>query len=95
MYTRLLFAAAVLLVLAACVESPTAPKKVQPGVRSNDEITCRSGYIIATREDGTQTCEPDGGVPTSTATPDTTQTSPPADSTQTSPPADTTLTTTP
>jgi hypothetical protein len=32
---------------------------MRPGERTND-ITCRSGYHVATRADGTEYCEPDG-----------------------------------
>jgi ABC-type glycerol-3-phosphate transport system substrate-binding protein len=62
MRIRLLLAAAATLALAACGES-TAPQKnaLRPSERSADDITCRSGYHIATRVDGTQYCEDDGG----------------------------------
>jgi hypothetical protein len=60
MRIRLLLAAAATLTLAACGESSTTPSRVSPGDKaSRDEITCRSGYHIATREDGTQYCTPD------------------------------------
>lgn len=74
MRIRLLAAAAVgLLALAACSESSTAPTRIQPGARSNDEITCRAGYVIATNSDGSQSCVPDGGATMSApAAPDTT-----------------------
>jgi hypothetical protein len=57
MRTRLLLAAAV-LGLAACGEAPTSPRQLTPGPRA-DDLTCRSGYHIATRDDGTPVCEPD------------------------------------
>ncbi len=60
MRKRLLLAAAAALFLAACGESATAPR-LQPTTRSNDEITCKSGFHVATRADGTQFCEEDGG----------------------------------
>jgi hypothetical protein len=60
MRIRLLLAAAATLTLAACGESSTAPTRLSPTAgASRDEITCRSGYHIATREDGTQYCAPD------------------------------------
>src|SRR3954470_3754491 len=60
MRTRFLFAAAAAaaLTLAACSDSSTAPR-LSPSNAAKD-ITCRSGYHIATRDDGTETCEPDG-----------------------------------
>ncbi|MEO7456237.1 MAG: hypothetical protein ABIY52_08240 [Gemmatimonadaceae bacterium] len=60
MRIRILFAAAAALTLAACGESSTAPHQMRPTGRTADEITCRSGYHVATRDDGTQSCEPDG-----------------------------------
>ena len=63
MRIRLLLAITATVVLAACGESSsTAPQSPRPGARSADEITCRSGYHIATREDGSQYCEPDAGT---------------------------------
>jgi hypothetical protein len=64
MRSRLLLATAAMLTLAACSESPTAPRAIAPGVRSSDlspepDGSCRSGYHGATRSDGTATCEPD------------------------------------
>jgi hypothetical protein len=58
MRIRLLLAAAAALTLAACGESSTAPKLTPQGA-TKDEITCRSGYHIATRDDGSQYCERD------------------------------------
>jgi hypothetical protein len=55
---RLLLAAAAVLTLAACGESSTAPQ-LSP-TKATKDITCRSGYHIATRDDGEQTCESDG-----------------------------------
>ena len=66
MRIRLLLAAAAALTLAACSESPTSPRMTPTGA-SKDEITCRSGYHIATRDDGTQVCEPDGDTFTAAA----------------------------
>jgi uncharacterized lipoprotein YajG len=59
MRIRLLLAAAATLMLAACGESSTAPERLSPsGKASRDDITCRSGYHIATRDDGSQYCAP-------------------------------------
>jgi ABC-type glycerol-3-phosphate transport system substrate-binding protein len=58
MRIRLLLAIAAAAALAACSGSPTAPH-MQAGARSNDDGTCRSGYHIATRIDGTTGCEAD------------------------------------
>jgi nitrous oxide reductase accessory protein NosL len=55
---RLLLAVAATLTLAACSESPTSPRPLQPTKPSADEITCRTGYQIATRADGSQYCAP-------------------------------------
>ena len=62
MKIRVLLAAAATLALAACADSPTSPSsRLTPGTRSSDDITCRSGYHVATRADGTQYCEADAG----------------------------------
>ncbi|MEP6617701.1 MAG: hypothetical protein ABJE47_00240 [bacterium] len=62
MRLRFLFAAAATLALAACGDSSTGPQQMRTGTRaSDDDITCRSGYHIATRDDGSQYCEEDGG----------------------------------
>jgi hypothetical protein len=58
MRIRLILAAAATLALAACSGSPTAPGTMRPGERTND-VTCRSGYHVATRADGTEVCEAD------------------------------------
>jgi hypothetical protein len=58
MRTRLLLAAAAALTLVACRDSSTAPR-LSPTDATRD-ITCRSGYHIATRDDGSESCEPDG-----------------------------------
>ena len=60
MRSRLLLAAAAMLTLAACSESPTAPRSLTPGDPSLNQNTgpeCRSGYFVATRSDGTTYCE--------------------------------------
>ena len=60
MRIRLLLAAAAAVTLAACGESSTAPHQLSPDRASRDiGITCRGGYHIATRADGTQYCESD------------------------------------
>jgi ABC-type glycerol-3-phosphate transport system substrate-binding protein len=58
MKIRLILAAAASLALAACSGSPTAPGTMRPGARTND-LTCRSGYHVATRADGSESCEAD------------------------------------
>ena len=59
MRIRLLVTVGATLALAACGESPTVPQSMRPGARSSDVITCRSGYHIATRADGTEYCASD------------------------------------
>lgn len=61
MKIRVILAVAAAVALAACADSTTAPTQLHPGARSSDDITCRSGYHVATRSDGTQYCEQDGG----------------------------------
>ena len=78
MRIRLLLAATAAITLAACSESSTAPHQLSPNQSSRDiGITCRSGYHIATRADGTEYCEADGGAQaaamTSTTTTSTTK----------------------
>jgi hypothetical protein len=68
MRIRLAFAAAATLALAACAESPSAPSTLRPGART-DDITCRSGYHVATRIDGSEYCEPDAGTTAMTSAP--------------------------
>jgi hypothetical protein len=58
MRIQLLLAAATALTLAACTDSSTTPRLSPNG--ATKDITCRSGYHIATREDGSESCEPDG-----------------------------------
>lgn len=63
MRIRLLLAAAAAVTLAACSESSTAPHQLSPnGAAKDATITCRSGYHIATRDDGTEYCEADSGA---------------------------------
>jgi len=63
MRIRLLLAATAAVTLAACSDSSTAPQQLSPRGSSFDAgITCRSGYHIATREDGTEYCALDSGA---------------------------------
>jgi hypothetical protein len=60
MKIRVFLAAAATLLLAACAgDSSTAPRQLAPNAASRDDLTCRSGYHVATRSDGTQECVPD------------------------------------
>ena len=67
MRSRLLFAAtaAALLTLAGCSDTATtAPRRFEPGTLRTDISpgpggTCRGGYHIAYRSDGTAVCEED------------------------------------
>ena len=69
MRIRLLLAAAAAVTLAACGESSTAPQQLSPrGSSCAAAITCRSGYHIATREDGTEYCEQDAAASAQAAT---------------------------
>jgi hypothetical protein len=69
MRIRLFLAAAAALTLAACGESSTAPRLTPSGASKME--TCRSGYHIATRDDGTTSCEADAFM-SSAAAPATT-----------------------
>ena len=60
MRIRLLLVIGATLAIAACGESTTAPGTMRPGARTSELLECRTGYHIATRADGTETCEPDG-----------------------------------
>jgi hypothetical protein len=62
MRIRLLLAAAAVVTLAACADSSTAPRPIAPADKPSADLTCRSGYHIATRADGTETCEADDGA---------------------------------
>lgn len=59
MRIRLLLAATAAVTLAACSESPTGPRQLSPVGKPSADITCRSGYHIATRADGSEYCEGD------------------------------------
>jgi hypothetical protein len=49
------------LALGACSEASTAPRQMAPTEpRMEEGLTCRSGYHVATRLDGTEYCEEDG-----------------------------------
>jgi hypothetical protein len=57
-------AAAALLTLAACSDSTTAPRRFQPGTLRTDmspdpDGSCRGGYYLVTRSDGTLACVPE------------------------------------
>lgn len=71
MKIRVLLAAAATLALAACADSPTAAPSspLAPGARSSDDISCRSGYHVATRSDGSQYCEEDASAMSVTSAP--------------------------
>jgi len=75
MRIRLLLAATAAVTLAACSESSTAPHTLSPADRSSRDmgITCRSGYHIATRADGSEYCEPENDASLRTAKPTTTK----------------------
>jgi len=54
------------LLMAACSDSPSAPSaaKAPNAHPQRDEITCRSGYIVAYDQDGNPYCAPiDGSAP--------------------------------
>lgn len=55
---RLLVLAAATITLAACAET-TAPSAATTSAtdRASRDLTCKSGYIIAYRSDGTAYCE--------------------------------------
>lgn len=72
MRIRLLLAIGATIALAACGESTTAPQTIRPAARTSDVLECRSGYHVATRADGTESCEPDEGAESMTTRPDTT-----------------------
>jgi hypothetical protein len=77
MRIRLLLAATAAITLAACSESSTAPHQLSPDRAAKDmTITCRSGYHIATRADGTEYCESDGITGQSMTTTSTSSTRP-------------------
>jgi len=51
------------LVMGACADSPTSPAASRRAPRDrasfDEEFTCRAGYNVAFREDGTPYCVPD------------------------------------
>jgi hypothetical protein len=68
---KLLALVAAALCMAACSDSSTGPSaasKVAPGNQgSRDDITCRSGYIVAYDENGNPYCAAtDGAIKTPT-----------------------------
>jgi hypothetical protein len=68
MRIRLLLAAAAAAALAACSDSSTSPRPMAPADKPAADISCRSGYHIATRVDGTEGCEPDQAAAYATPT---------------------------
>jgi len=71
MRVRLLLAATAVATLAACSDTATAPRQLTPPDSPRSDLTCRSGYHIATRADGTEYCEEDASAQLmTTATPD-------------------------
>jgi len=62
MRIRLLLAATAAVTLAACSDTSTAPHQLTPPESPRSDLTCRSGYHIATRADGTEYCEQDSGT---------------------------------
>jgi hypothetical protein len=65
---RLLLAAAAAVALAACSDSATNPRPVAPPDKPAADVSCRSGYHIATFADGTEGCEPDQAASYATPT---------------------------
>lgn len=57
---KILFVIGVALVMAGCSEAPTAPaaRRASPARPSFDDITCRSGYVVAYDENGNPYCAP-------------------------------------
>ncbi|HET9684303.1 MAG TPA: hypothetical protein VFP15_09390 [Gemmatimonadaceae bacterium] len=74
MRIRLLLAATAAVTLAACSNTVTAPQKLSPPDTPKADITCRTGYHIATRSDGSQYCESDGGTQITATSPTTSTT---------------------
>lgn len=57
---RLLFlAAAVLMAACSAGDTPTPPAAKPTPKANRDEITCRSGYIVAFDENGNPYCAPE------------------------------------
>ena len=59
------------LLMAACSEAPSAPQSPRaPASRPHmDDLTCRSGYIVAYDQNGNPSCVPaDGGSTGTTST---------------------------
>ena len=59
MRIRHIIAAAAALGLAACNSDSSTSPKLHPNAATRDDITCRTGYHVATRSDGSQYCESD------------------------------------
>ncbi|HEX7020785.1 MAG TPA: hypothetical protein VF159_12275 [Gemmatimonadaceae bacterium] len=59
---RVIWFVIAVLGITACSELSSAPRRPSqrtPGQRATDLVTCRSGYVIAYRSDGTAYCAPD------------------------------------
>jgi hypothetical protein len=60
---RLFILIAAASVMAACADSPTVPasqkKSATPQSLHDDDLSCRSGYIIAYDENGNPYCVPE------------------------------------
>jgi hypothetical protein len=64
MMKKILVLAAAAAAMAACGESPTAPAqsaRTTKSIQRSNDITCRSGYVVAYDEDGNPYCAPVGG----------------------------------
>jgi hypothetical protein len=58
---KLLLLAGASLLMAACAESSTAPKRDIQGAKAHrdGELECRSGYVVAYDENGNPYCTPE------------------------------------
>lgn len=66
---KLLVLAVAAAAMAACSDSPTAPSQASrsgTAIQRSNDITCRSGYIVAYDENGNPYCVPAGGDGTMT-----------------------------
>jgi hypothetical protein len=58
---KLLVLAVAAAAMAACAESPTAPSQASRSgttVQRSNDLTCRSGYLVAYDENGNPYCAP-------------------------------------
>ena len=72
---RIVWFVIAVLGVSACSELSSAPdggRRLTPGQRAADLLTCRSGYVVAYRADGTAYCASDSTTTTSTTTTTTT-----------------------